>query len=145
MDDIEYSEIVTTGKRALKSLKDARASLDSARKWGVVDTVGGGLLSGWIKYGNIKDSKKQIEKAEHELQIFSNMLDHVSIPNELDIKIDGFIELIDLLRDNFLVDLIVQDHIRETIARLDEAISVTEQILNKLLLEDMVNYFKKNN
>ena len=142
---MEHSETVTAGKRALKSLKDARASLSSARNWGVVDTLGGGLISGYMKYGDIKNSKKQVEKAEYELQIFSNMLDHMDIPNKLGLEIDGFIELVDLLRDNFLVDLIVQNRTKETIAELDKTISITEQILNELLREDVINYFKNNN
>ena len=39
--DLEIREAVEAGERALRSLRDARSSLGSARGWGMVDMFGG--------------------------------------------------------------------------------------------------------
>ena len=143
MNDINYSETIIVGKQALEHLKQASASLSNARNWGVVDTLGGGLLSGWMKYSDIKDYEKQIHKAKQKLQTFSAKLNNPEIVKNPDIKTDSFIELVDLFKDNILVDLIVQGHIKEAKTQLNETISTIEQILSELLCKKVTDQFKK--
>lgn len=144
MDSINYSDAAIVGKRALKLLKDARESLGSARNWGLVDMIGGGLSSGWMKYGNLKDYRKLAGQAEVELQQFGRMLDAANLFDDLDTRIDGFTKFIDLWQDNYLIDFYAQGHIKKAIERLDETISVVERLLGELLYEDTISYFKNS-
>ena len=45
----EKREAVKAGERALASLKSAKSKLDEAKSWGVVDILGGGIVSSLIK------------------------------------------------------------------------------------------------
>ena len=143
MNEIKYSEEVFVGKRALELLKEAKESLSSAKNWGLMDMVGGGFSSGYMKYGNLKDYRKLAEKAEAELQKFGRMLDATNLFNDLDPQIDGFEKFVDLWQDNFLIDYYAQGQIRKTIERLDETISAVEQLLSELLYEDTIDHFRK--
>ena len=46
----ERNEAILAGERALDSLRAARDELNSAGNWGIVDLLGGGLISGLVKH-----------------------------------------------------------------------------------------------
>ena len=45
----EKYEAIQAGERALVSLREAQNQLNSAKNWGVVDLLGGGLFTDLIK------------------------------------------------------------------------------------------------
>ena len=134
----ECREAIDAGNRALGSLKNAKACLDSARNWGIWDMIGGGLLSGLMKRSRISDAQDQINKARQDLQIFTRELDDVQMSGQMDIEINDFIGFADLLWDNFLVDWMMQDRINNARAQLDEVITRVKQILTRLHHESAV-------
>ena len=42
---VEIDEAIAAGHRALDALAEAADSLDSAKRWGIVDILGGGLIT----------------------------------------------------------------------------------------------------
>ena len=134
----ECREAIDAGNRALISLRDAKAYLNSARNWGIWDMIGGGLLSGLMKRAKIRDAQDQINRARQDLQTFTRELDDIQMFGQMDIEINDFIGFADLLWDNFLVDWMMQDRINNARAQLDEVISRVEQILNRLHQESAV-------
>ena len=58
--NMEIREAIDAGERALRSLREAKSSLDSARGWGIVDIIGGRGLSGLIKHVKIGDAKSSV-------------------------------------------------------------------------------------
>ena len=78
------------------------------------------------------------------MQKFGRMLDAAKPFDDLGTQIDGFVKFVDLWQDNYLIDLYTQGRIKETMARLDETISVVEQLLGELLYEDTVDHFRKS-
>ena len=55
--NMEIREAIDAGERALRSLREAKSSLGSARGWGIVDIIGGRGLSGLIKHVKIGDER----------------------------------------------------------------------------------------
>ena len=144
MKDIVKSDVIVAGKGALASLKDAKAFLEHARNWGVVDLLGGDLISSCMKYSDIKKYERKVKKADLELRAFSDGLECVGLLDELDTKFDGALKIIDLLRDNIWADYVAQCRIEEAISRLNETIAAMERVLSELLREDMIDYFRGN-
>ena len=88
--DLEIREAVDAGERALRSLRDARSSLGSARGWGMVDMFGGRGLSGLIKHIKTGDAKSSLNLAKADLERFGRELADVREIQGLDIEIGGF-------------------------------------------------------
>ena len=128
----ECREAVEAGNRALRSLRDAKECLDSARKWGIFDMLGGGFFSSLIKRSEIEDAQDMIDRARQDLQSFSNELDDVHMSEQLDVEINDFLGFADLFWDSFLVDWMMQDRINDAREKLDEVIARVEQIVGRL-------------
>ena len=131
----ECREALDAGNRALNSLKNAKACLDSARNWGIFDMIGGGLLSSLMKRSKISDAQGLMNRARQDLQVFSRELGDVHMSGQLNVEINDFIGFADLLWDNFLVDWMMQDRINNARMQLDEVIERVEQIVSRLQYE----------
>lgn len=131
----ECREALDAGNRALNSLKNAKACLDSARNWGIFDMLGGGLLSSLVKRSKISDAQSLMDRARNDLRSFSRELDDVQMSGQLDVEINDFIGFADLLWDNFLVDWMMQDRINNARSQVDEVIRRVEQIVGRLQYE----------
>ena len=57
----EIREARAAGERALDCLYAARDQLSSARNWGVVDLLGGGLISGLMKHSKLENAEAEID------------------------------------------------------------------------------------
>ena len=125
----EVREARAAGQRALESLRDAKACLDSARNWGFLDMFGGGLLTTMIKHSKIGDAQHRVEQAQRDLEIFRRELRDVQLPY---VQIDDFLTFSDFFFDGFLADFLVQRKINESRERLDEACRKVEDILHML-------------
>lgn len=128
----ECREAVEAGNRALHSLQGAKECLDSARKWGIFDMLGGGFFSSLIKRSEIEDAQDMIDRAREDLQSFSIELDDVHMSEQLDVEINDFLGFADLFWDSFLVDWMMQDRINDAREKLDEVIARVEQIVGRL-------------
>ena len=130
--DLEIREAVDAGERALRSLRDARSSLGSARGWGMVDMFGGRGLSGLIKHVKIGDAKSSLNRAKADLERFGRELADVREIQGLDIEIGDFLTFADFFFDGFIADVMVQSKIRKAKDEIDEAIWRVENLLGRL-------------
>ena len=130
--DREIREAFEAGERALASLKNAKASLGSARSWGIFDILGGKGLTGIIKHMKIGDARTSLDRAKADLNRFSRELSDVRELQGLDIEIGDFMTFADFFFDNIFFDLMVQSKIRQAQDKVDDAIWRVEMILNNL-------------
>lgn len=82
----EKREAVKAGERALASLKSAKSKLDEAKSWGVVDILGGGIVSSLIKRSKMDDANAYMEQAKRDLARFGKELRDVEDFKDLGIK-----------------------------------------------------------
>lgn len=130
--DLEIREAIDAGERALRSLRDARSSLGSARGWGMVDLFGGRGLSGLIKHVKIGDAKSSLNRAKADLEHFGRELADVREIQGLDIEIGDFLTFADFFFDGFLADIMVQSKIKQAQDKIDDAIDRVETLLGRL-------------
>ena len=120
------------GERALASLREARNVLSGAKTWGLLDIIfGHSGFTGFMKHSNVDKARRVLEDARRDLMDFRDELQYLP---EVNINIDGFLTFADFFFDGFIVDIIVQSRINETIKQLDEAISRTQSVLASLRL-----------
>ena len=125
----EVREARAAGIRALNSLRRAQKALDTARGWGIMDMLGGGLISSLIKHSKVDDARYYVEQAQYDLEDFCRELKDVDLP---DVRIDGFLTFADFFFDGFLADFLVQRRINEARSQLDRACRQVEDVLRQL-------------
>lgn len=128
----EKREAYDAGEMALRSLRRAKADLNSARGWGIYDILGGGFLSTAIKHGKMNEAANEIEQAKWDLQKFSRELDDVSDITGVDFGVGDFATFADFFFDGMLADFYVQSKINRARCQVDEAIERVEMILRRL-------------
>ena len=130
--DREIREAVEAGERALRSLKEAKRSLGSARGWGIIDMFGGRGVSGLLKHVKIGDARSSLNRAKDDLDRFRRELYDVRDIQGLDIEVGNFLTFADFFFDGFLADVMVQSRIRKAQRKIDDAIDRVEELLEKL-------------
>ena len=128
----EKREAMEAGNRALHSLREAQANLDSARNWGLWDMFGGGTITSLIKSSKMDRAKQNMEQAKYDLRNFSRELNDVNMVCNLNIDTGDFLSFADYFFDGFIVDWVVQDRINNAKRQVEEAIRRTESIVNQL-------------
>ena len=128
----ERNEAILAGERALDSLRAARDELNSAGNWGIVDLLGGGLISGLVKHSKMSNAQNYMEQAKWNLQNFSRELQDVNMVHNLNLELGDFLTFADFFFDGVVADWLVQDRINETKRQVEDAIRHVETILVQL-------------
>lgn len=128
----EIDEAIEAGHRALKALEDARDSLGSAQRWGLVDILGGGLVTSVIKHSRLGDANHALAVARDEIRAFSHELADVRELSRLNANVSSINALFDIAFDNPLADLLVQKDMSDAADRVDEAIDKVTEAVRRL-------------
>ena len=128
----ERNEAILAGERALDSLRAARDELNSAGNWGIVDLLGGGLISGLVKHSKMSNAQNYMEQAKWNLQNFSRELQDVNMVHNLNLALGDFLTFADFFFDGIVADWLVQDRSNETKRQVEDAIRHVETILGQL-------------
>ncbi len=128
----ERLEAVSAGQRALDSLNLAKNELNSAKNWGIVDLIGGGLLSTLCKRSKMDQAQSYMDDAKSDLKRFQKELSDITDESNLNVQTGDFFTFADYFFDGLAVDWLVQDRINQAREQVDEAISRVEGILAQL-------------
>lgn len=128
----EKQEAIEAGERALRSLRQAKSDLNSAKGWGIYDLLGGGMLSTLIKHSRMNRAEENISQAKLELSKFARELDDVQDITGVDFGIGDLATFADFFFDGMLADFYVQTKINNARAQVDEAIRRVEYVLQQL-------------
>jgi hypothetical protein len=128
----EKREAVDAGYRALQSLRSAQVELNSAKNWGMVDLLGGGLISGLVKHSKMDNAQRYMEQAKYDLSNFSRELNDVNMACNLNIDVGDFLSFADFFFDGFVADWLVQDRINEARRQVENAIRRVQEIIRQL-------------
>lgn len=106
----EAQEAVT---ETLWSIDDLVQSLDSAADWGVIDMIGGGMVTTAIKHSNLDEAKRKARLVKHNLSKLRKELSYLKHHANLDIDLGAFMVFADYFWDGLLVDWFVQTKIND--------------------------------
>ena len=95
----------------LRFLGNAADMLDDAGRWGIVDMLGGGLITTLLKHRKISDAQDEIDEAKRALRIFVKELDDVDEATGLNVELGSGLQFADIFFDGVLADWIAQNKI----------------------------------
>lgn len=107
----EVREAIDAADAALKHLGNATDMLDDAGRWGIVDMIGGGLITTLLKHRKISDAQDEIDEAKRALRIFVKELDGVDEAAWLNVELGSGLQFADIFFDGVLADWIAQNKI----------------------------------
>ena len=125
-DAREVDEAIRAGERALDSLREAKAKLNSARNWGIYDILGGGVISSMVKHSKMSSANEWVAQANHDLKRFAKELRDVD-EDGLYVQAGSLASTLDIFFDNVFSDFIVQNRINEARAEIDRMIDRIER------------------
>ena len=128
----EINEALDAGDQALNALYRAKDELKGASNWGIVDMIGGGLISTFAKRSHMESADNALAYAREALQRYAKEVRDVDRLADIDLDMGGFMGAADYLFDNFAVDLLVQDKIENARRDVDRAIARVEDMQNQL-------------
>lgn len=131
--DREIPEAIEAGKAVLPHLEAAIRDLSGARSWGHVDMLGGGLLTGLAKHGNIDGARNHVNNAQICMRRFDRELNDVTSSKvDLSMHIDGFSVFADLFFDGLITDWFVQSKINNSLERVEFAQKEVQSVIGQL-------------
>lgn len=125
--DIEFTDI------ALKKLNLAKIDLKSASGWGVIDILGGGLISTLFKHKDMDDAEIHLKEAKSAINELSEELKQLDELYDIDVDTYTFLGFADLFLNGIITDWLMQSKIAQAQNQLDTAIKKVENIKSKLL------------
>lgn len=128
----EIREAIAAGEVALSSLYRAQEKLSSARKWGIFDMLGGGMISDLMKHSRMNDASSCMEEARNHLMIFQRELRDVEVPVDFRMEIGGFLSFADFFFDGLVADYMVQSKIADAREQVEDAIGRVRDLLDRL-------------
>ena len=131
----EIREAIDAADAALKHLGNAADMLDDAGRWGIVDMLGGGLITTLLKHRKISDAQDEIDEAKRALRIFVKELDDVDEATGLNVELGSGLQFADIFFDAVIVIIIVIDVLT------DIAVKVVAKVFQFTPLSDIVNKF----
>lgn len=134
MDDVSWnvSNAVNLANEALYHLQNAQEKLDQAGRWGVVDLLGGGLMTTAFKRSKMNQAQMEMEKAGRDMNRLNYELKGSAGLMRLRFHSDGFLAFADYFFDNPVSDWLSQSEINDAKRQVSEAIDQLEDILDWL-------------
>lgn len=129
----EISEALREANNCLMISEETLKSLKSAKKWGIYDIIGGGMISSAIKHNRIDDAKTYMERLSYSVDRLNKELGDVdtSIFNE-GLNISGFSYTFDIFFDNIFSDFSVQGEINDSLYKIEDFRNKVLNLIRKL-------------
>ena len=128
----EIDEALATGNIALSRLEDARRMLNGAGGWGVIDILGGGMLSTYMKHSKMRQARKSVNEAQDALRNYGRELGDVQGIGDVNVEVGEFFKFADYFFDGFLADMMVQTRISRARREVDSAIDRIQRMQRRL-------------
>jgi len=124
---------IASAEVALAHLRRAHELLSSASGWGIVDILGGGLITTMIKRSKMGEARSEMQIARNAVREFDREMQQLDRILNVDLEIDGLLGFADYFLDSGITDLLVQSRISDTRRRVEEAIFQLEDARAELL------------
>lgn len=109
--------------QARRLLEQAYEQAKSARNWGILDMLGGDLISGLVKHSHVYDAQSSLNQAKPILQRLCVLLQQNGLDSDLEgTNISGLSMVLDIGFDGILTDLYMQSKIGNMKSSIENAL-----------------------
>ncbi len=124
----EVNEALAACDEVLYHLEQADSYLDSAGNWGIVDILGGGMISTFAKHSKMDRAEQEIQNAKNAIRILKKELQDVGKLEHIELNTDDFLSFADFFFDGLVADWLVQSRIRKAKEQIHLAISQVQNL-----------------
>jgi hypothetical protein len=114
-------------------INQAEDKFRSARNWGIVDLLGGGLITDLIKHSQLGAASNSMNRISDLLRDLQHELKNIDIPTDYRMQLGGFSTFADFVFDGALADAWMESKI---VSSLDQVRQLRERLL---VLQDRLN------
>lgn len=128
----EIEEAINTANEAMDHLSKADEILGHAQNWGIVDLLGGGLITTLIKRSNMSNAQQEIEQAKELMNLLAGYLrDFAAMPN-VHLPMNDFLGFADYFFDGLIADWVAQSRINDARQQVKDAMEEIQGIIDGL-------------
>lgn len=129
---LEIQEAIMAGQETRQNLCHALTHLEKAQDWGIIDLLGGGLISTMLQQDKVDDAADYMDAASESLARFRAELGDINMDLDPAVELGDFLSAADYLFDNIFSDCIIQEEIDDASDRVEDAIYQIDHILEDL-------------
>ena len=104
-DIAQVNQALNLTNQLIAELDQAERQLSSARNWGFLDVLGGGLIVDLIKHSKLSNAKVSMDRVNYLLQELRRVLGGISMPGDYSMTVGGFATFADFFFDSGIVDV----------------------------------------
>ena len=104
-NSLQINRALTLTDQLIECLDTAERQLSSARNWGFIDVLGGGLITDLIKHSKLRKAQTSMEHVNAIMQELQQVLGSISIPGDYRMQVGGFATFADFFFDSGIVDI----------------------------------------
>lgn len=143
-EDKELQEALDAGRDVHFQVEKALKALDSAESWGVVDMMGGGMMTTMMKRDRMNQAKNAMTEIEYLLRKFRAELSDIAGADTVGAdKFGTEWSMMDYLFDGFIIDYMVQQEITESLSNMRRLEKEIERVCESIQQRKEENQKKK--
>ena len=104
-DIAQVTQALNLTNQLIAELDQAERQLSSARNWGFLDVLGGGLITDLIKHSKLNNAKSSMDRVNYLLQELRRALGGISMAGDYSMNVSGFETFADFFFDSGIVDV----------------------------------------
>ena len=131
-NDVQVNQALDLTNQLIAELDQAERQLSSARNWGFLDVLGGGLITDLIKHSKLNNAKLSMERVNYLLQELKRVLGGISMPGDYSMNVGGFETFADFFFDSGIVDVYMTAKIMSSLNEVRSLKNRCYELRNKL-------------
>jgi len=104
-NDLQVNQALNLTNQLIGELDQAERQLSSARNWGFLDVLGGGVIVDLIKHSKLNNAKISMDRVNYLLQELKRVLGGISMPGDYSMNVGGIATFADFFFDSGIVDV----------------------------------------
>lgn len=117
-DIAQVNQALNLTDQLIAELDQAERQLSSARNWGFLDVLGGGLIVDLIKHSKLNNAKVTMERVNYLLQELKRVLGGISMADDYSMRVSGFETFADFFFDSGIVDVYMTAKIMNSLSEV---------------------------
>ena len=117
-NELQINQAINLTNQLISTLDDAERQLSSARNWGFIDVLGGGLITDLIKHTKLSNAQSSMDRVNYLLQELKRVLGGISMPGDYSMNVNGFLTFADFFFDSGIVDVYVTAKIMNSLSEV---------------------------
>ncbi len=117
-NSLQINRALMLTDQLIDCLDSAEHQLSSARNWGFLDVLGGGLIVDLIKHSKLHNAQAAMEHVNAIMQELQQVLGSISIPGDYRMEVGGFATFADFFFDSGIVDIYMTAKIMNSLSEV---------------------------